>query len=200
MKFKEIPFADQEANRVYREYLDRIRYAVRTLDKESQEEILLEINSHIYEGMNDHPGSNEREKLVEVLERLGQPNLFLKPLIAEKTMEEATRTFHPLKIARALVLNIGNGFSYLLFAVLYLLLFGFVFLIIAKLADPQRVGLFYEPGNVFVLGYYTDSDGKTLAQYEQLGGWFIPAMIGSAVLFYLLLTYLLKLKKSLQEK
>lgn len=200
MKFKEIEFKDTNSARIYKDYINRVRNAVKILDKDNQQEVLLEINSHIYEGVADNSESKEElERLLDVLEKLGQPGVFLKPLVAEKKLEEATKTFNPVKIAKALILNIGNGVSYIIFAVLYLFLFGFLFLVIAKIIDPGNVGLFYRTNDIFILGHYTNSDGVSYTQYEQLGNWFIPAMLLSAAVLYVFLTLLLKLKRTFKK-
>ncbi|KKX47194.1 HAAS signaling domain-containing protein [Sphingobacterium sp. IITKGP-BTPF85] len=157
MKFKEIEFENRNCTRIYRDYLKRVRNTVKILNEQNQQEILLEINSHLFEGFSDNPnGRDEVEHLLDILEKLGQPEEFLKPLIANKKLEEATRTFNPLEIVKALTLNISNGISYIIFAILYLFLFGFLFLIIAKLIDRitwdsfivQRTSLY--SGNIII--------------------------------------------------
>lgn len=108
MKFKEIVFTDKNADRIYKDYIRRVQHSVKTLDKQNELDILLEINSHIYEGVsqNDENNSGEIEALLNTLDKLGQPEIFLKPLVAEKKLEEATKSFNPVKIAKALILNI----------------------------------------------------------------------------------------------
>ncbi|WP_306352300.1 hypothetical protein [Flavobacterium sp. '19STA2R22 D10 B1'] len=199
MKFKEITFKDKNSIRIYQDYISRIQHTTKILNKENQQEVLLEINSHIYESIIDdlENGKGEVERLLDILEKLGQPEVFLKPLVAEKKLEEATKTFNPLKIIKALALNIGNGISYVVFAILYLLLFGFVFLIFAKIIDPQNVGFFYRANDVFTLGYFREN-GISLQEYERLGNWFIPVMLLLATAFYVVITLLLRLKRTLK--
>jgi hypothetical protein len=201
MKFKEIEFKDNNSTRIYKDYIGRVKSSIKILDSNNQQEILLEINSHIYESVIDNSGNKgEVEHLLDVLEMLGSPEIFLKSLVAEKKLEEATKSFNPIKIAKALLLNIGNGFSYIVFALLYIFLFGFLFLIIAKTINPENVGLFYRPNDVFILGHYSNSDGISYSQYEKLGNWFIPVMLLSSAVLYVLLTLLLKLKRTLKNK
>lgn len=202
MKFKEITFTNKNAGRIYKDYIRRIQQSTQGLDKQNQLDILLEINSHIYEGLTLKLKNNneEIEALLNILEKLGQPEIFLKPLVAERKLEEATKTFNPIKIAKALALNIGNGFSYILFALLYLLLFSFLFLIIAKIVSPEHVGLFYRPHDIFILGSYKNSQGISYSDYERLGHWFIPVMCFAVTTFYILLTLLLNLKRKLKLK
>lgn len=200
MKFKEITFQSPNSRRIYLDYITRIQQVVKTLNKENQQEVLLEINSHIYESLMSQSKTEQEEVtcLLDILEKLGQPEVFLKSLVAEKKLEEATRSFNPLQVIKALVLNIGNGISYVIFAVLYLLLFGFLFLIIAKLMNPENVGFFYRAPDICILGYYRDS-GVNYTEYEQLGYWFIPTMLVLTVIFYLLITLLLRLKRTLNK-
>lgn len=198
MKFKEIIFTDKHAERIYASYIKRVKNATKNLNQESQTETLLEINSHIYEALV-HSGKNELDDLLNILESLGEPEIFLKELVAEKQLEEATRSFNPVKIIRALLLNITNGISYFIFLILYLSLFSFVFLIVAKIVDPSGVGLFYKSNDFFVLGKVSDLH-TNYEQYEQLGNWFIPLMIAAILLFYTLITFLLKLKKIINKK
>lgn len=198
MKFKEIPFADANAKRIYTNYLSRVRNSTKNLNKENQNDTLLEINSHIYEAVIS-TDKKELEALLDVLEKLGEPEVFLKELVAEKQLEEAAKSFNPVKIIKALFLNITNGVSYIVFLILYLSLFSFLFLIIAKIIDPEKIGFFYRDNDLFVLGKLSDSHLNP-QQYEQLGNWFIPVMIVCAVIMFIIITLLLRLKKIIKKK
>lgn len=160
----------------------------------------MEVNSHILRVFqNDKSNTNDVEKLLNILEKIGQPEVFLKELVAQKKLEESTKTFNPIKILKALILNLGNGFSYVLFFILYLLLFAFVFLIFAKIFDPENVGFFYRAKDIFVLGKIS-SPIENYSQYEQLGNLFIPVMIILTAISFVIITLLLKLKKTVNIK
>ncbi|WP_212005175.1 hypothetical protein [Chitinophaga sp. HK235] len=178
--------------------MKRVKKATRSLSTENQDDIYMELNSHIFEAIQHKDKTNEIDSLLDILEKLGPPEEVLKPLVADKKLEQATKTFNPIHVFKALVLNITNGISYIIFLVLYLMLFGFVFLIIAKLINPSGVGLFYRDSSFVVLGVASDKDLEGLR--EILGFWFIPIMLFAIVLFYILITALLKLKKSLNRK
>ncbi|MEH3114123.1 HAAS signaling domain-containing protein [Pedobacter terrae] len=196
MKLKEIQFNDQSAERIYKDYLYRIRKEVKGLNQPNQDEILMELNSHIYENLQENQTGNEVEKLLNILEKLGRPEEILKPLVADKKLAEATRTFNPIHVLKALLLNLTNGVSYIIFFILYLFLFGFVFLIGAKIWNPSQVGFFYKPDEVFIIGL---SKGLVNPADELLGNWFIPAMAISAITLYLIITLLLKLKRTFNK-
>lgn len=198
MKIENIKFNQEASNRVYNDYMKRVKKVTYSLSKESQDDIYMEFNSHIFEAIQQKGRANEIDTLLDILEKLGAPEEVLKPLIADKKLEQATRTFNPVHICKALALNFTNGISYIIFFVLYLLLFGFVFLIFAKIIYPADVGLFYKDTAFMVLGI-THGSSQTGVR-EVLGYWFIPVMLFLTVLFYVLITLVLKLKKSINKK
>lgn len=198
MKFKEISFKDPNAQRIYINYLGRIKSSIKSLSKENQNDTLLEINSHIYEAVISSD-KNELESLLDALEKLGNPEVFLKDMVAEKQLDEAAKSFNPFKIIKALFFNLTNGISYIIFFILYLSLFSFAFLIVAKMIDPEGVGFFYRDSDIFILGKISGSH-LNYQQYEQLGNWFIPVMIGCTVIMFIIITLLLRLKKIIKKK
>jgi uncharacterized membrane protein len=198
MKIENIKFSQEASKRVYNDYMKRVKKAASSLSKQNQDDIYMEFNSHIFEAIQQKNGINEIDLLLDVLENLGVPEEVLKPLVADKKLEQATKTFNPIHVFKALVLNFTNGITYIIFFFLYLLLFGFVFLIFAKITNRSEVGLFYKDASFMVLGIVdnTNKNGVT----ELLGNWFIPVMLISIVFFYILITILLKFKKSINQK
>jgi|GEM_PF-31085 len=193
MKFKKIEFKDVNAQRVYNNYIKTVEAAVNPLSKDDRLDILMEFNSHIYENIQRKTQGTEMDCLLNAIDRLGTPEEVLKPLIADKMLEKATRTFNPLHVISALFFNIANGISYIIFAFLYLFLFAFIFLIGAKIFNPN-VGMYFKDGHFQALGIAM-GDGY----YEVLGHWFIPFMIVLTIALYLFITLFLKLKKSLTK-
>lgn len=200
MNLEQIKFNDPQAQRVYKQYLDRVKRATRKLGKDDQMETMMEFNSHIYEAKLKGDGGNELDQLLNIIDDLGAPEEILKPLVADKEMEKATRTFNPLHIVRALGLNIFNGVAYMIFAILYLLLFSFVFLVFAKLFNPESVGLFFNDEGFQVLGMTTAEIATREGLREVLGAWFIPVMLLSMVVFYFIITLLLRLYRSVNKR
>ena len=180
--------------------MSQVKKTVKPLDTKEQNEILMEINSHIYEGLQRNKTNNEIDRLLDILDKLGVPEEMLKPLVADKKLEQATRTFNPLHIFKALSLNITNGISYVIFFILYLCLFGFVFLIYAKIKNPKGVGLFFENNQFLALGKINPEYLENSSYTEVLGNWFIPVMVLAILLFYLLITLLLKVKRKINKK
>lgn len=200
MKIKKIEFKETASKRIYESYMKRISKAIKSLPLQDQNEVLLEFNSHIYEGLQHQKNKTEIDGLLDILDKLGIPEEVLKPLVADKKLEQATKTFNPLHIIKALALNITNGFSYFIFFILYLLLSGFIYLIFAKIVNPDKVGLFFEKGSFLVLGKTNQVNSSGSEITEVLGNWFIPLMILCIIVSYIIITLLLKLKRIINKK
>jgi uncharacterized membrane protein len=198
MKIENIKFSQEASKRVYNDYMKRVKKATSSLSKQNQDDIYMEFNSHIFEAIQNKNNMSEIDILLDILEKLGIPEEILKPLVADKKLEQATKTFNPIHVFKALILNLTNGIAYTIFFILYLLLFGFVFLIFAKIINPSKVGLFYKDSFFMVLGISNNTNQVGIK--EILGNWFIPVMLFSTVAFYFLITLLLKFKKSINQK
>lgn len=188
---KNINFENKSAKKIYSSYIERANKTLNALSKQDRTDIMMEINSHIYEGLEQSVGENEIEKIVRITHSLGNPEEFLKPVIAQKKLGEATRTYNPKHIFHAIYLNIRNGVLFSIFALLYLGLFGFLILIVLKIRYPNETGLFFNDGKFEVLGRLRTSENVE----EVLGGFFIPAMFLMMLGLYLLITFLLRLSK-----
>ncbi len=188
---KNIEFTSTTTERIYNDYLKRVEKCIAILSKEDKKEMLMEINSHIFEGIQRFSDNNETDNLLTVLEKLGMPEEFLKPVIANKKIAQAVSTFNPKDVLQALLLNFKNGIIYSVFALLYLLLFVFLFFIVTKLIFPSKTGLFYLDEKFKAFGFIKNTDGMN----DILGFWFIPLVILSAIIFYLLITLLLRFTK-----
>jgi hypothetical protein len=190
---KQLEFKQEAAQRIYDDYIKRINRTVATLSKADQQDIQLEFNSHIYESMQGSNKESEIDSLLDVLQKLGAPEEVLTQLVADKKLEQATKTFNPVHIFKALALNISNGISYTIFVILYLILGIGVFSVGAKIFYPDKVGFYvYEKGWSIGIG---ENSGT-----EVLGNWFIPVMLGAILALYILITLMLRLIRKLKKK
>ena len=196
MEFKEIQFTDTNAQRVYKNYINSIKNVTKPLSKADRNEVLMEFNSHIYENLQNHKTNSELDTILNAIDRLGAPEEVLKPLIADKLLEKATKSFNPIDVFKALALNITNGISYVIFAILYLCLGSFVFVIFAKIVNGDKVGVYMKDGDFQAIGMLANAENYD----EVLGYWFIPVMLLATVILYFIITLLLKLKKSINKK
>lgn len=190
---KQLEFKQEAAQRIYDDYIKRINRTIVALSKADQQDIQLEFNSHIYESMQGSTKESEIDSLLDVLQKLGAPEDVLLQLVADKKLDQATRTFNPLHIFKALALNISNGISYIIFVILYLILGVGVFSIGAKIFYPNKVGFYvHEKGWSIGIGENSETD--------VLGNWFIPVMLGATLVLYILITLMLGLIRKLKKK
>ena len=188
---KSIEFKSASAQKLYDNYINRIARNLSILSEEDRLDLQMEINSHIYESMQEDIELEEVERLIDITGKLGEPEVFLAPMIAERKVAEAARTFNPRHVWQALKLNLSNGVMYSVLSLLYLLLSGFAFLIVAKLIAPENTGLFFQDQKFKAFGYISNSVGT----HEILGFWFIPLSILSAVIFYFFITLIFRFLK-----
>lgn len=192
---KMLKFSERATEKVYHYYIRKVRKLGRGLPEDAKEDIVMEINSHIYEACQRVDKSNNIsvEQLIDILDRLGEPEDILKPILSEQKLKQATTTFNPMHVIKALTLNLSNGFMYIVFSILYLTLFLFLFVIGAKLIYPDEVGLFFKNGSFYLLGIIAPESRAEQNVDEILGNWFIPAMILITTLLYVAITLILKL-------
>ena len=188
---KAIKFNSDSAQRIYDNYIKSVRKNISILSEEDKLDILMEINSHIYEALQEEGKKDEVANILNITENLGTPEDYLAPLIAEKKVRQAGRTFNPRHVWQALRLNFSKGFVYVIISLLYLLLSVFGLLIVAKIVKPSSIGLFYLGDSFQAFGFVSDPEGMT----EILGFWFIPLAIVSAIIFYILITMLFRLRR-----
>lgn len=186
---KRIEFTSKTAQRIYDSYIKRAGKATKILSADDRKDLLLEINSHIFEALERKGSGDESETLLNTLEALGEPSDYLAPMVAEKKLKQATRTFNPLHVLQALILNVRNGVAYLLVGFLYLLLFVFVFLFFAKIASPDTVGMFFDDQGYFqVLGWANDTSNL----HEKMGYWLLPFLVVATIVLYVINTLILR--------
>jgi len=188
-----INFTTSSAQRIYDDYMKRVDKCIALLGETDKTELIMELNSHIYEAMLKGADGNEVDSLLDVITGLGVPEEFLKPLVAGKKLDQAVRTFNPKHIFQAIRLNLCSGFIYSFFGLLYLLLFSFILLIAAKIFFPANTGLFFSGSSFKAFGFITGTDGLN----EVLGYWLIPISILTALFCYTCITLLLRLKRRL---
>jgi uncharacterized membrane protein len=186
---KSLQFTGSNAQRIYYDYISRCKKAVRLLSSSDQEDCLMEINSHIYEYLENNKSGDETADLLTILERLGNPDETLKEVIAVKKTQQAVKSYNPKHLAESLALNIKNGVFYIILSLLFLLSGTFFVLAMLKLFFYKTVGCYVGNG-AFYFGF---SDGKSDAK-EVLGHWFIPIVVATGLLVYYLIILLLKIK------
>jgi uncharacterized membrane protein len=187
---KLIEFTDTNAKRIYSDYIDRSKRVLRILSENDREDCLMELNSYIYEYLQNHRAEDETTALLNILERLGAPEITLKEVAAARKIDQAVKTFNLRHLIEALLLNLRNGVVYVILFILTLLLLCFPVLIVMELLYPDRTGLFIGED-----AFFFGAQSGASAHREVLGHAFIPVVVLLGAASYFLIIFLLKLVK-----
>jgi uncharacterized membrane protein len=199
---KKSNFNQEEAYRVYHAYIEHAKKVVAGLPADDAEDIINEIDSHIFEAFNDAAYiSSEKERIEMVVRNLGSPESYLKPIIAEKELHRAVDKYNAIGILKGIWSTILTGSRYALLSVMYIFILGAGVVIIAKILYPHKTGLFVNDGHFAGLGFMAQINSDAT---ELLGYWLIPVMIVAIIVFYYFITFLLKqllrMKKRVKNK
>ncbi len=178
-----IDFRTPAARARWDQYFTKIRQLLSGVSARAAADLMTEIEGHAEESLNEL-GEATAENVEIVLERLGEPDVYLEPILTEKLLEEASHRPTPASVAAALMRvatrRIGGFFTITLLFGGYGLSFTLIVLSVLKPLFPGVIGL-YVNANGIVLGGLTDATGYT----EVLGNWFAPLglALGGALYF-----------------
>ncbi len=198
MKTEEL-FSDKVAARIWNQYFRRVNRFSKTLDKDQQEELQLEIQDHLYESFKQETGESEAVRLLNAIDKIGDPEEYIKPMVADRLLSSASRTLNPKTILKGLYYylfgSIKRFFVSLSFSIGYLMVITFGIMAILKPFFPNNVGVFLDKDGIPNIGIIGDS---SRLQTDVLGYWIIPIGIFVSLLLYLGLTKKLKILKRLK--
>jgi hypothetical protein len=190
---------DPVAIRIWEQYFKRLARAIRSLDKEQRVELELEVQDHLLQAFRETSGANEAERLLTAMEHLGEPDDFIKPMLADKLLGEASRTFTPKAVFTGLYYYLFGGAKRVLlgslFGVGYVISFALMAMAVMKVFFPGHVGLLAFADGDWTFGFKLDNSGL---KADVLGYWVIPIGMAAGLLIYSALTRLLRLLKQPQ--
>jgi uncharacterized membrane protein len=189
-------FADPVAGRIWAQYFRRMSRLLRALDEAQARELTLEVQGHLWESFRSENAGSEAERLLNAIDRLGEPESFVGPMRADRLLEKASKSFRLKDVGKGLYYHLVGGTRKIALGVVYvmgyLLAFGLALIAVLKIVFPGHVGLFLFGDGGFVFGYTWDLTGL---RTEVLGYGIIPLCGLAAVGIYLGLTRLLKALK-----
>jgi len=189
----EAVFKNPNSQKIWINYFDRVAKIIRVLDSESKKETELELQDHIFQSFKDENGEDEVSNLLTAIERLGEPEDFLKHIVSEKLIRKGVKTLSPKSLLSGLFYRLSGGLNFvisgLIFGLGYLLVFIFGLMSFIKFFIPEQVGLFIWPDDSWALGIINNFEGAN----EILGYWIVPLSLLVAFSIYYLITQLLKI-------
>lgn len=195
----EVKLHSNISKRIWNNYLKQANRIIKPLAEDQRNEILLELQSHMYESISNDSSPDEETKVLNALERLGDPVLYLQPIVKDKLLYNTLKSLNPVGIlnlffknilssSRRLVFSILIGFGYMVSTILF-------FAGILKIFFSE-VGMYYlgPPWYRFVIGTVENPHDPKVK--DLLGFWLIPIGIGTSIIIYYSLSKLLnKLNK-----
>ncbi len=156
------------------EYLQELARGLSRVPQPQRDEWLREIRAHLEESAA-HAEGDARERALEAVARFGTASEVAAGLQAEAMLEQGTRGFRPLLLARGLAAAYGTGWTLfaLAFSLGYLVLIPIAMLTVAKLINPEA-GLWLHPSGGWALSFHGFEGSREVL------GWWLP-VIGAAV-------------------
>ena len=191
MKFKNLEFSNIIAQSLYQDYLDQVRKATKTYSPPDKEEVLMEINSHIFEAIKQCTLHDELSCLQTIINQLGSPESFLNLNVDENDNESSSQALHSKLNSKIFPKSAGSGIFNLILSICYSIVVFSTIAILVKIFFPDYVGFYYKPGEIVMLGSPLHA-AQQYSQYEVLRKWFIPIMCACASIFYLAIYFLEK--------
>lgn len=199
MKFRKIEFKNFEAQIVYNKYIKNTKRAIKKLPKKEQEDLLMELNSHIFESIQNRESSDELQIINEIVDQLGAPKETWSEIGIEKNTIRNKNT--PKNLNMNTLKSFAQNFKLgTLYTLSYTLLVFSIGLISLKIHFGEKMGLYYKKGEYFVLGGIDFGDGIYAPEYEILGIWYIPFWTVCFMLSYYFIKELKKEEKQLELK
>jgi uncharacterized membrane protein len=191
-------FKNPVTQKIWDQYNQRLLYLLRRINSEEKEEMLLEIKGHLLESFQQDPAESEEERLLNALDRMGEPEKFLRPLIADKYMNRASKTLSPKDVIKGLYFSLFTGIKKAVLSIFiglgYILVCILALIAVLKPFFPNHVGVILFNNGSMTAGISLNSSGVKI---DYLGYWVIPIAVGLAVLIYIGLTkYLHKTRRT----
>ena len=187
--------SDTVAIKIWHQYFRRVKRCAKPLKSNQQEELILEIQDHLLESFKQEAGNKEAEKLLNAIDKLGDPEEYLRPMIADRLLSSASSTLNPKAVFKSLYYDLfGNIKSFLLslaFSLGYLAAFVFAVSSILKIFLPDNIGFFIGQNGSLFAGIIGGEPLKT----DILGFWGVPLGLLVSLIIYLVLTRNLKVIK-----
>lgn len=155
------PIKNPIAQKVWNNFDRELLHKLKPLPEEEKEDIRLEILSHLFDSASNDEGESEEIRLINAIERLGEPESYLEPLVHDILLMQKARRGNPLAIIESLLNNAKRGlfhvFLTLIFGVGYFWTITIFLMAILHFFDPG-VGIWYYPSGSFSLSFSAQPD------------------------------------------
>ncbi|MFD2742881.1 MULTISPECIES: hypothetical protein [Sphingobacterium] len=183
---KSIQFDDSKALKMYIAYLENVSLSLKDIKKDIRDDIMMQINNHIYESFTNDTGT-EIERLQKTLSELGDPGAYLHEFTELNKLDHALNKNRLFGITKHLYRLAKKSILFTSFFVIYIVIFSTSILLFVKLFFPDKTGLFHNGHRFVSFGFTSKTEGLT----EVLHFWFYPLVIFLIAILYFTLRFIL---------
>jgi len=102
------------ARKVWNNFERELAHKLKPLPEEDAKDIRLEILSHLYDSASNDHAKTEELRFINAIERLGDPDNYLTPLIADILLLQKTKKGYPLAILESFLIAASRGLIHML--------------------------------------------------------------------------------------
>lgn len=183
------PFSDPRAQQRWDTYFAEVDRLVALAGTDAAG-LDTELRQHLADSWAAKTDGSADQRLALAIAQLGDPEDFLRPLMADAVLDRASRSYNPATVTRGLGLAIRAGSRRaargVMFAAAYVLLAIFAAMSLLKPFLAQNIGLIRGADGSLTFGI-TDTAGTDI-----MGYWSIPLTLAACAVIYLLLTRALR--------
>jgi hypothetical protein len=179
------------AQKVWNNFERELAHKLKPLSEEDAKDIRLEILSHLHDSAaNDH-SETEELRLINAIERLGDPDDYVTPLVADILLLQNTKKGYPLAVLQSFLTTARRGlihtFAIMVLGFAYFFTVMIFLMAIMHIGDPDVGVWFYDTGD-YALSFEAQPDAV-----QWLPKWFSPLAIVFSISCYWLLNRVLAL-------
>lgn len=185
-------FDNQSAADCWTAYFVEVDSLVRLIGPKAAE-LRADLESHLLDSFAAQPDEwTELDRLRAAIRRLGAPEEYLRPLVADGLIQGRGRWADPAALIRGLYhasrLGAAKMIVGITFGAAYLVIWSVFVLGLLWPFWRNRIGLFQWPDGTIAFGL----SERTATATNLLGGWTMPMMVLGGLCAHLLLTWLLR--------
>jgi len=190
----QVPFQDKITIKIWDQFFKNLDRKMKALRPDQKKELKLEIQDHLLASFQMEKAKDEAERLLNAIDLLGDPEEFIRPLLADKLLTRAAKTLSPKAAFKGLYYHIFGGVKGLVlsffFGIGYVIVFILAVMALLKPFFPKNVGVLIQEEGGLVVGILANSKNVKI---DVFGYWIIPLGLILAVILYIALTKLLRL-------
>ncbi len=99
----QFPIKSETSQKIWCNFERELNHKLKPLPASEKDDIKMEILSHLYESASNDSAESEESRIINAIDRLGEPDLYLTPLIADILQAQSVAKGQPKAIIKSLL-------------------------------------------------------------------------------------------------